>query len=495
MQRVLAGCLLLLLGCGRTAPVKPGVPPPVTSCALSVEPRSLDFGALVPGGRAQRELVLRNEGDGPCTLEAITLGAANDATFALENGPPLPRPLGPGFSLSVLVSFTAGAASLPVERQGTLVVHSSDPDEPEVSVALAARLSFCVLVPSPSPLDFGNVALNTTAHGHVTLSNQGTAACTVSGLGLEPGTDSNFALPAQPTRFTVEPGSGATVALTFSARISAPPHLREGHLAFRSNDPLTPQGRVALSAYINTLCTEAGQYIYTVDNDGRFSRFDPTTLSYLDIGPLHCPTTGSPFSMNVDQSAVAWVIFSDANLFRVDTATGACTATAYQPNQAGFSTYGMGSTFDSATGQDTLFLANWSAGAASSLGTLSFPSLTVTPVGALDMTSAELAGTGDGQLWAFAPSRGSPAELARINPATAAVMERYSLPTVTSVGGWAIKFFGGAFYIFIGSDIWRVERASLDPTRPNPTSPPTRVLVSAGRDIVGAGVSTCAPVQ
>ena len=171
--------------------------------------------------------------------------------------------------------------------------------------------------------------------------------------------------------------------------------------------------------------------------------------------------------------------------------TGACSATGYQPNQLGFSTYGMGSSFDSRTGLDTLYLASTS----SQLGSLSFPSLTVTSIGFFPLESAELTGTGDGQLWAFVPPRGGSAVLARLDPSNANVLERYSLPTINSVGGWAIKFFGGAFFIFIGSDIWKVERRGLDPTRPEPTIPPVRVLVTPGRDIVGAGVSTCAPTQ
>ena len=75
------------------------------------------------------------------------------------------------------------------------------------------------------------------------------------------------------------------------------------------------------------------------------------------------------------------------------------------------------------------------------------------------------------------------------------MLERYRLPTVDSTGGWAIKFFGGAFYLFIGPDIWRVNRSSLDPSQPEPRTPPVKVLSSPGRDIVGAGVSTCAPTQ
>ena len=490
MQRALAGCLLLL-ACGRTAPLRPGPLPPEYSCSLSVEPRALDFGLLAPHELASRELVVRNTGDSSCTLDAMTLGAMNDRTFAVE-GPTWPRVVGPDESLAVTVTFSAGEAAPPGDRRGTLEVHSDDTREPAASVALSARVRFCMLAARPDPLDFGNIGLNLTATRRVTLTNQGTEACDVSGLALEAGTDANFTLPSQPTTFTLAPGVSTPVAIDFAARTSAPPHLREGHLVFRSNDAVTPRGRVALSAYINTLCTEAGQFIYAVDNDGRFSRFDPTTLGYLDIAPLQCPTSATPFSMNVDQNAVAWIIFGDGHLFRVDTATGACAATGYVPNQSGFFTYGMGSTFDSATGVDTLFLAGASP---SALGKLAFPSLTVTPVGAINLDSVELAGTGDGQLWGFAPPRGSVAVLARLDPATAAVVERYELPNIDSVGGWAIKFFGGAFYIFIGSDIWKVERTSLDPLQLNPTRPPVRVLRSVGRDIVGAGVSTCAPTQ
>ena len=480
---------LLLLACGRTEPVRPGPVPPVFPCELTVEPRALDFGALVPGGRAARELVLRNVGDGLCTLDALVLGGANDPTFSFE-GASWPRVLGPDESLAMTVTFFAGEPVLPAERKGTLEVRTNDEAEPSVTIPLEAKVLFCRLAASPDPLDFGNVGLNTTRTGRVNLTNGGSIDCDVSRLRLASSTDANFTLPPQPSSFVVTPGASASVSVQFAARTSAPPHLREGHLEFDSNDVVSPRGRVALSAFINTICTEVGQYIYTVDHDGRFSRFDPLTLAYVDVAPLRCPTTSTPFSMNLDQSGIAWIIFADAQLFRVDATTGACSATAYQPNQLGFSTYGMGSTFDSRTGVDTLFLAT-----SSMLGTLAFPSLTVTRVGSFPLASAELTGTGDGQLWAFDPPQGTPAVLARLDPSNARVLEQYSLPNITSVGGWAIKFFGGAFYIFIGSDIWKVERSSLDPTRPEPTIAPVRVLVTPGRDIVGAGVSTCAPTQ
>lgn len=493
MRRALT--LVLLLSCGRTEPVRPAretlLPP--TSCALSIEPRALDFGVVSPGVETLQRAVIRNTGSARCDL-GTELGATNDPTFSIVED--ATTPLFPGDTATVTVRFV-GAATVPAERHGTLHVHSTSPGEPDVFISLSARVAFCSISASPNPLDFGNVALNTTVTGHVTLSNVGTVACEVRDVALEPGTDPLFRLQAPPPQVTLQPGESVALNVNFTASDSAPPHLREGRLGFRSSDLVAPQQRVALSAYINTLCTQAGQFIYTVDGDGRFSRFDPRTLTYLDIAPLQCPTMSTPFSMNVDQNAMAWVIFGDGNLFRVDTATGQCSATSYVPNQSGFFTYGMGSVFDSRAGTDTLFLSGQlSTPGSTALGTLSFPALAVTSIGTLSMDQVELAGTGDNQLWAFAPAQGTqPAQLARVNPTNAALLERYELPTVTSVGGWAIKFFGGAFFIFIGSDIWKVERASLDPMRLNPTTAPVRVLTSPGRDIVGAGVSTCAPIQ
>jgi hypothetical protein len=50
-----------------------------------------------------------------------------------------------------------------------------------------------------------------------------------------------------------------------------------------------------------------------------------------------------------------------------------------------------------------------------------------------------------------------------------------------------MKFWGGSFWIFIGNSVYAVDSTTQVLTEP---------LVSNGpRNIVGAGVSTCAPVQ
>ena len=492
-MRVPPVACLLLVACGRTETVRPRTPVPPARCALAATRTDIDFGVLEPSQQRTETVSLVDTGNGPCTLSSIEFLPGSDEAFLLVKGPALPFEMSPAESVSLRLTYAPRTAR-PTERSAILGVGTRE--DAGVEVQLEGRVDACVLEVQPAAVDFGNVALNTTVRGRVTFTNTGTRTCFVDQLALTPQTDSHFAMEGAEPR-SIAPGSSSEVRLSFAGTDSAPPHHREGALTFRSNDIALPRGTVPLSAFVNTLCTEAGQFIYTVDGDGRFSRFDPRTLTYLDIGPLNCPGGSSPFSMNVDQNAVAWVVFGDGNLFAVDTATGACSATSYVPGQNGFFTYGMGSTFDSNTGKDTLFISGLDGSTSQTrLGVLDFPSLTTRFVGTAAVANAELTGTGDGQLWAFVPPNGGlTPTLARLDPATARVLERYELPTITSTGGWAVKFFGGAFFVFIGEDVWKVDRSSLDPAHLNPLRPPVKVLTSFGRDIVGAGVSTCAPVQ
>jgi hypothetical protein len=354
----------------------------------------------------------------------------------------------------------------------------------------------CNLGVAPASLDFGNMLVGSNATDRVTLWNDGGARCDVSGVALAAGTDPYFSLPAsQPTAFSIEPGASTGVAVTFTAAADVLPYLRVGTLTLVTGDPSNPTAAVPLSAYINSNCTPASQLIYTVDLNGMFSAFHPDTLTFVDIGVLSCPTSGgnpsSPYDMTIDQHGVAWVLYGDGELFRVETASAVCAATSFQIGQQGFVTFGMGSVFDLATGQDTLYITGIGI-SPQALGTISFPDLTVSVVGPLSIGSADPTGTGDGELWAFVPSQLSPtnvATLAQIDPSTAAILSSTQYPTLSQSRptSWAMKFYGGYFWVFLGSAVYAVDRATLTPTIAIPEG--------NGRNIVGAGVSTCAPVQ
>lgn len=229
------------------------------------------------------------------------------------------------------------------------------------------------------------------------------------------------------------------------------------------------------------------------------SAFDPETLTFEDLGVLRCPSSSSPFSMAVARDNTALVLFGDGNIFRVDLDTLACSATGFQPNQQGFTTFGMGFVAD-APGADaeTLFIAsgpNQAAGAPGFLGTIDVTTLRVRPLGRLPMMdSPELTGTGQGELWGFTPNIAVPL-VARIDKRNAAYSNAFQLPQLRSTSGpqaWAFAFWGGTFYLFLqrSSD----QDSSTRVTRLDRVSGDVQIGQPTGREIVGAGVSSCAPV-
>ncbi|HUB07544.1 MAG TPA: choice-of-anchor D domain-containing protein [Myxococcales bacterium] len=468
-----------------------------TQCRLTWTPSSVDFGTVALGAEATASVSLQNVGSGGCDVTGIAVASGSDPEFSLGAGQPASISLAPGQGGTVALAFTASDPKPPHHRTGTLTLQTGDSQQPVANVPLSANLDVgCELGASPNPLDFGNVILNTTTTDQVTLSNQGTQPCHVTGIAIGTGSDPEFSIPpGQGQAVTVPVGGGGSIGVTFVASDSAPPHLKTGTLTFAVDDPRNPSQSLPLEAFINTACTEAGQWIYTVDENGTFSRFDPTTLAFTDIAsPLACPSASTPFSMAVDQNAVAWVEYQDGSLFQVDTTTGACQATAFQPDQEGFLNFGMGFVFQPTAGTDTLYIAddNFGGGIAN-LGIIAFPSLAVSTVGPLSQGALELTGTGDGELWGFVPQGpqlAADATLLQIDPTDATTLATFEYPSLKtgSANGWAMKFWGGSFWIFIGSGVYQVQRATPDQYT-------TAIGPGGGRDIVGAGVSTCAPVQ
>lgn len=471
-------------------------------CNLEAPPK-VDLGLVEPFTTTTAPTALTNSGDLTCVLTGFSL--AGDPGFNVQGEPVTPADLPPGGTLQLTVAFSSGPVP-PFERHAHLDVTEKNSAHPK-TIDLTATLKVCVIGASPSPFDFGNVMLNTTATHSLSVSNNGTDDCRLSGLGLDSTTDPGFSLPnPQALPATLAPGASASVPISFAALDSSPPHLRNGALRFSASDPVSPTVTVPLSAFINTVCTQAGQYIYTIDNSAStLSRFDPATLTSTVVGNLACPTTETPFSMNIDQTGTAWILYWDGapsdpgHIFKVDVNTADCQATSYVGGQSGMGTYGMGSAFDPVSGIDTLYIAGGTPfpDLMPSLASLDLATLTVHVIGPMTLPGPELAGTGDGQLWGFSPTdfTGGVPVIARIDPLSGATLESYDLAAVTTSGtGFAVKFWGGSFYIFLGPDVWQVERSSLVPGMSAPTKTPLKVLTTPGLDVVGAGVSTCAPL-
>ena len=238
------------------------------------------------------------------------------------------------------------------------------------------------------------------------------------------------------------------------------------------------------------ICAPAATYVYVIDEDRMLSSFHPDTLTFEDVGPIICPAQlgASPFSMAVDRSAHAWVVYSSGELFLVDVTNASCTATSFSTDQDGFATFGMGFVADSAgSSAETLFIAGDSGPSESKLGSIDQTSLLVSNIAVID-GAAELTGTGAGALWAFFPDGMRIAQLDKKSGMAGTTIELATLPALPEA--WAMAFWGGDFWLFYEA----VGDSSSSVYHVKPDGTTSVAVANTGHVIVGAGVSTCAPL-
>lgn len=241
-------------------------------------------------------------------------------------------------------------------------------------------------------------------------------------------------------------------------------------------------------------CSDGARgYIYLLDEGGFLLRYKPDETKFEALGRPACATASKPFSMSVDRSAAAWILFQDGQIFRVDTTTLDCQATGFAPGQAGLTQFGMGFASNSAgSGAETLFVAGGALPGigGTTLARIDTPALTVATIGPLDGW-IEMTGNGLGELWGFAPT---PPEVFRLDKSNATKLDRHQLsgmPTDFALA-YAFAFWGGAFHVFLrgaaafSSNVWKYDLA---------TGQLTTAVTNSGYIIVGAGVSTCAPTE
>jgi hypothetical protein len=255
-------------------------------------------------------------------------------------------------------------------------------------------------------------------------------------------------------------------------------------------------------------CGVDADLIYIVDQQYRLLSFNPRDgkNDIKLIGSLSCPAgpawgggTSTPFSMSVDRDAQAWVLYNSGEIFWVNTKDAMCKPSGFLPGQNGFQTFGMGFVSDSVgTSNETLFITggSYATPGKGNLGSVHKMALNVTTRGALPDTEygPELTGTGKAELYGYFP--GDNSFVARFDKATGMPAVTWPLPPVTeTVQAWAFAHWGGRFYIFITT----LDSGTFMPNSQILMFTPvdgkvTPLLDHLPYTIVGAGVSTCAPI-
>ncbi len=268
------------------------------------------------------------------------------------------------------------------------------------------------------------------------------------------------------------------------------PFVNDGAVTFNDSGPPPGDG--------GSGCSDAAKLVYVISTDNVLRSFDPATLQFVTIGTLNCPGNfSSPNSMAVSRDAVAYVNMSDGTLWKVSTQDASCQATTYQLGQLSRRIRGMGFSSDVANGTaETLYTctANDSTFSGGGLAKIALPSYALSLVG--DYTSGlagdecELTGTGAAQLFGFFATI-SPPKLAQIDKTSGATPSPIALTGVNTTSAYAFSFWGGDFWFYtqgngLGSTVTHYKYAT--------DKSYSTAVADTGFVIVGAGVSTCAPL-
>ncbi len=197
-----------------------------------------------------------------------------------------------------------------------------------------------------------------------------------------------------------------------------------------------------------------GALIYLLSQDAELWTFDPLTLeSRFVVGPV-CATDDDPFSMAIDAEGRAWMLFSRTRrVLTIDVnALAACEDSGYLPTVAELPLFGM-SFLEGADGCDTLYGISYSGEGpfreGPGIGRLARidgdpPRATI--LASVDYDGGELAGTGDGRLFAFAGV--DPSKLVEYDPSDGAVLDVLPLDGLPRTNANAFAFFGGDVWFF-----------------------------------------------
>lgn len=254
-------------------------------------------------------------------------------------------------------------------------------------------------------------------------------------------------------------------------------------------------------------CADEAKLVYVVSDSQDLLSFVPNTGTFKKIGKLACKAAGTPNSMSLDRKGTAWVNYSDGKLYKVSVKDASCESTDFEPDSR-FKQFGMAFSSNSATGDaETLFINGYGAGGflgtqekGYGLSTIDLTTFALTDIGdfksnSLSGKTAEFTGTGDAKLYGFFTT--TPATLAEIEKTTGKTSNAKKLDGVSTGAAFAFSYWGGDFWFYTAqitdstSTVTRLAASgdgSLAPVT-------TNIEDIAPGHIVGAGVSTCAPLQ
>ena len=239
---------------------------------------------------------------------------------------------------------------------------------------------------------------------------------------------------------------------------------------------------------------EDATFIYLVTQALGMYAFKPQSQQLEYRGQLDCPTGSTPFSMAVRRNGIAYIVFSDGQLWQASVKDASCKSTPFVAGQHQVTNFGMGFAVNADATSETLFVADidYAATISKGLSTIDLDTFVMSPPVPFSNNPGfriELSAKVQA-LYAFViDSQVGGGHLARVNKTTAVMTELEQVPIGANIGSWHFAWWGGEFYFFTA-------QSGASTTTIRRYNPVTKVLQNVGvvnEAVVGAGVSTCAP--
>ncbi len=244
-------------------------------------------------------------------------------------------------------------------------------------------------------------------------------------------------------------------------------------------------------------CSSEAKLVYVLSDANELYSFDPPAKSFKKIGTVTCNGSMAVNSMAIDRNATAWVNYvgggfgdSSGSIYKVNTKDASCDPSPAVKLPSGWYRIGMGYSTDGAGSMgETLFISSTSSGQLGKIENNSLKPIAGFSPGLFSGQSAELTGTGDGRLFGYFTT--TPVYVAEIDKGTAVVSNQKAISGLETPSAWAFSFWGGDFYLYAAS----LGNSRVSRYRPSDGSIDNNYMPDIGFRIIGAGVSTCAPLQ
>ncbi len=301
----------------------------------------------------------------------------------------------------------------------------------------------------------------------------------------------------------------APVPTTEKPAVAAKPQCKRGTTTCRGDDVMmcedgvdrrkitSCRGGCRAGACVETCGANDVELIYVVDADNRtLLSFNPRRLPadpFKPIGALSCDSTVGPNSMAVDRTGIAWIGYNSGVLYQASLLDAHCFSQAAAPDGAPAKKFGMGFVTDGPKATtEKLYVVEYGGKDVATIDTTAFPTRWVSQgkLAAAREYPPELTGTSEGRLYGFFPTETSRGYVQELDRKGNAIGQRWNLPaTKGHVGAWAFAFWGDVFYVFVTFDDTHEVHAIH-----RKTGKQELAVKSSAYRIVGAGVSTCAPL-